>query len=259
MVCIPAPACVAALAEATVLWPNRRKTSDGICGDSSHASGKSDHNPDASGFAHAWDLSHDPANGVDCAVLSELLKGKPDHRVKYIIWNRRIWNPSISANWRKYTGVNPHTSHMHVSIYSTSAIRNDTSKWFSFPPDPEEDFMPFTIRRPQGGHIVVGVDGGVFAYDGAPFFGSLPGLGVSAKIVGGDWTQDGGGYWLMGHDGAIFSFGNASYKGGFNALPPSVQGGRKPIGLVTKGNGYVIRAMDPSGDGSLFDEYAFGV
>lgn len=123
----------------------------------------------------------------------------------------------------------------------------------------EETPMPFTVRRQQGGHIVVGTDGGIFTYDGAPFYGSIPGLGVSATIVGGDWTPDGGGYWLLGHDGAIFSFGNAAYKGGFNALPPEVRGGRIPVGLVTKGNGYVIRAMDPSGDGSPFDEYAFGV
>lgn len=37
--------------------------------------------------------------------------------VKYIIWNRRIWSVQrASEGWRTYTGVNPHTDHVHVSF-----------------------------------------------------------------------------------------------------------------------------------------------
>jgi hypothetical protein len=48
--------------------------------------------------------------------------------VKYIISNRRIFNPSVSLAWRTYTGSNPHDHHMHVSILSTA--RDDTHAWW---------------------------------------------------------------------------------------------------------------------------------
>lgn len=71
---------------------------------------------------------------------------------------------------------------------------------------------------------IVGIDGGVFApivlgenqtNSSAPFFGSLPGLGIApaAPIVGIASTPDGGGYWLLGADGGVFSFGNARFHG----------------------------------------------
>ncbi|MHB1534133.1 MAG: hypothetical protein ACYC1D_05885 [Acidimicrobiales bacterium] len=71
---------------------------------------------------------------------------------------------------------------------------------------------------------IVGIDGGVFAPQvmgehqtvaPAPFFGSLPGLGIApaAPIVGIAATPDGGGYWLLGADGGVFSFGDARFQG----------------------------------------------
>lgn len=33
--------------------------------------------------------------------------------VKYVIFNHRIWSPA--RGWHAYTGVNPHTDHVHVS------------------------------------------------------------------------------------------------------------------------------------------------
>lgn len=35
--------------------------------------------------------------------------------VKYVIYNRRIWNRS-TGTWKPYTGRNPHTDHVHVSF-----------------------------------------------------------------------------------------------------------------------------------------------
>lgn len=117
--------------------------------------------------------------------------------------------------------------------------------------------VPFTLIRPQGGYIVVGGDGGVFTYDGAPFFGSLGGVTLNDPIVAAAFTPSGNGYWLLDRAGAIFSFGDAPYQGGLNGSPHL--GDRKPIGIVAKGNGYLIVALDPSTDGSPFDSYAFGV
>lgn len=122
MGCTPAPACRAALDEATRLWPTRNRASDGICGDASHQARRSDHN-----LGNAWDLTHDPAAGVDCNQLAEQMIHDP--RVTYVIWNRRIYNRSVASRWRTYTGSNPHTHHMHVSIGAAS--RGDVRPWFT--------------------------------------------------------------------------------------------------------------------------------
>ena len=121
MTCVPAKACKVALSGATAKWPNRNRASDGICGDESHQARTSDHNQ-----GNAFDLTHDPANGVDCHVHAET--ATKDTRVKYVIWNRRIWNPSVSQSWRSYSGSNPHTKHMHVSIKPGS--RDDVRPWW---------------------------------------------------------------------------------------------------------------------------------
>lgn len=123
----------------------------------------------------------------------------------------------------------------------------------------EVPLVPFTASRKEGGYLVVGQDGGVFTYDNAPFFGSVPGLGVQAKVVAAAWTPTGQGYWLLGEDGGVFTFGDGPYRGGFNAESVATKGNRKPIGIVAKGNGYRIVTLDPSNDGSPFDSFEYGV
>src|SRR5262245_17058562 len=99
--------------------PKRAKSSDGTIGDAAHASRSSDHNPwvkdGGIGIVTAMDITHDPRNGVDCGAIAEALRASGDPRLKYIIWNRQIWTPAKSKNWRPYTGTNPHDKHMHVS------------------------------------------------------------------------------------------------------------------------------------------------
>jgi hypothetical protein len=118
----PAPACRAALNQATEQFPQRTRASDGIMCDAAHPS-TSDH---CSG--NAFDLTNDPSHGCDAHALVEQLKQRRDPRVKYIISNRRIWNPTKSSAWRQYDGPNPHTKHAHVSILQTA--RQDTSPWW---------------------------------------------------------------------------------------------------------------------------------
>jgi len=133
MGCRPAPTCAAALAEATKRWPGRSKASDGTCGDSAHAARKSDHNPAADGYAHAFDLTHDTKAGVDTYRLADQLrlraKAGRETRIKYIISNRRICS-GPGWDWRAYSGANPHDKHFHVSV--TSAATHDTAPWFDF-------------------------------------------------------------------------------------------------------------------------------
>ena len=75
----------------------------------------------------AVDLTHDPENGIDCAVIFEKLK--EDERVDYLIYNKKIWSRARRKEGnRKYTGSNPHIKHLHISINATH--RGDTSPWF---------------------------------------------------------------------------------------------------------------------------------
>ena len=118
------PAAIAVLRQATALWPKRKKLSDGLLPSLAHqaASPNSDHNTGL-----AVDLTHDPENGVDCAELFE--KFKEDKRVAYLIFNKKIWSRKLAKSGnRAYTGSNPHTKHLHISINPDTA--GDTSPWF---------------------------------------------------------------------------------------------------------------------------------
>jgi hypothetical protein len=118
------PAAIAVLRQATALAPKRKTASDGLLPSAAHlkASPTSDHNTGL-----AVDLTHDPANGIDCAVIFEKLK--EDARVKYLIFQGKIWSKEKSKlGNRRYTGSNPHNKHLHISINDASG--NDTSPWF---------------------------------------------------------------------------------------------------------------------------------
>lgn len=109
--------------------PMRSKISDGTIGDAAHAATKSEHNPDANGVVRAIDITHDPRNGVDCNAIAEAIKASRDPRVYYIIWNHRIWGPSVSDQWRPYTGINPHDHHMHVSMVASPVLYDSVKPW----------------------------------------------------------------------------------------------------------------------------------
>lgn len=104
------------------LAPNRSKLSDGGIGDPAHAARISDHNPDANNIYHARDYTHDPAGGLDCQWLANELTRSADIRIKYIIWNRRIW----TGYWATYNGSSPHTEHLHLSV---NARGDDPREW----------------------------------------------------------------------------------------------------------------------------------
>ena len=118
------PAALAVLRQATALKPLRKKASDGLLPSAAHrkASPNSDHNTGL-----AVDLTHDPKHGIDCEEIFEKLK--EDKRVKYLIFKEKIWSKEKSKlGNRRYTGSNPHNSHLHISIEST--MGTDTSPWF---------------------------------------------------------------------------------------------------------------------------------
>lgn len=99
-------------AEIDAVWPNRDRRTDGWIGDAAHQARESDHNPDSRGIVHAIDIDRD---GIDPKYVVEqcISENRP---TQYVIYNRTIWSRTKDFKPRAYTGDNPHTDHIHVSI-----------------------------------------------------------------------------------------------------------------------------------------------
>jgi hypothetical protein len=145
--------------------PRRNRSSDGTIGDAKHASRSSDHNPwvkdGKTGVVTAIDLTHDPNNGVHTWNIAEYLRTQKDPRIKYVISNKRIFS-SVSNPWvwRRYTGSNPHSSHMHVSVHSQKVHYDSTADWkimegaYTAAPDPDDPATRPILRRGSTGEYV---------------------------------------------------------------------------------------------------------
>ena len=122
------------LGQINAKFPDRDKSSDGSIGDEAHASRDSDHNPwvkdGGMGVVTARDFTHDPAHGMDSYKLAEQLRQGRDHRIKYVISNKKIFSSTVHPwIWRPYSGLNPHDHHVHVSVLPIKSLYDDVSPW----------------------------------------------------------------------------------------------------------------------------------
>ena len=122
------------LEQVNQMAPGRNKASDGAIGDPRHQSRSSDHNPwvidRGIGVVTARDITHDPKNGCDAQKIADLIVAAKDPRVKYVIWNRQICSSQNQPwKWRRYTGTNPHTKHVHISVLPEKAKYDNRSDW----------------------------------------------------------------------------------------------------------------------------------
>jgi hypothetical protein len=120
-----APCLVTLRSQINEKWPNRSKVSDGWIGDAAHAKSKSDHNPGPDGVVEALDITHDPVHGLDASKLAEEVRHDP--RCEYVISNGRI--AFGTKPWKKYTGVNPHNKHCHISCMPDAKRYNQAQPW----------------------------------------------------------------------------------------------------------------------------------
>jgi hypothetical protein len=117
--------------EINAQWPKRKKTSDGTLGDASHAARPSEHNPDRdadsmpTGAVSAMDITKDSAAQME-TIRKALIA---DDRVWYVIHAGYIYSRTHGFAKRKYTGSNPHTKHLHVSLMQTKKAHDDISPW----------------------------------------------------------------------------------------------------------------------------------
>lgn len=127
--------------------PGRDRASDGSIGDTAHAGGGvSDHlpdedfpalrgkDPDSRNEVHAIDVDADLRTpGLSMEMVVQHLLGRcrsgAETRLRYIIFNRRIWEASNDWRQRAYDGPSPHTEHAHFSASYDSAREASTASW----------------------------------------------------------------------------------------------------------------------------------
>lgn len=131
-------------------YPNRSKASDGWIGDAAHAATPSDHNPNSQGVVNALDLTHSPATGFDAHALAERLRVNRHPNLRYIISNSRIASAGTGWNWKAYSGSNPHSKHIHISVGQPTTTTRDgqsttnydnTTNWNINAVTPQGDIM----------------------------------------------------------------------------------------------------------------------
>jgi hypothetical protein len=127
------------------LAPNRDKSSDGTIGDTAHQSRVSDHNDDEVGRVpirdadskhevHAIDLDvnlREPNLTMEMVVQHVVgrCRSGAEKRLRYVIYNRRIWEGSNGWRQRAYSGDNAHTQHAHFSASYETKLEASTASW----------------------------------------------------------------------------------------------------------------------------------
>jgi hypothetical protein len=176
------------------LFPHRSTASDGSIGDAAHATRDSDHNPwvqhEGQGIVTARDFTHDPADGLDCHWLAKMLETSRDPRIKYVIWNRRMLRaydkPGIPAwTWSAYSGTNPHTAHLHLSVSETPSLFDSGAFWRLYIPDTTVSAL--AIRWAAEGHPL----SGRYAIDARQFMAFSVAIGaIPAATTYQAWLND---------------------------------------------------------------------
>jgi hypothetical protein len=125
---------------------------------------------------------------------------------------------------------------------SPFATPNTGNLYSTFQAVPALMGLSFPFGPSGSSYWLAGSNGGVYAFGGAPFYGSLGGQTLNKPIVGIAPTINGGGYWLTAADGGVFGFGNAAYLGSMGGKPLN-----KPVvGIAAgaEGGGYWLVASD---------------
>jgi hypothetical protein len=114
-------------------FPDRDRTSDGWIGDSRHAATKSDHNPDDQGWVRAIDIDADLDKGKGTSVyLADQIRtyAKASGRIAYVIHMGKISSRKSLWRWVKYSGINAHNHHIHISF---NKDQDENSEFFQIP------------------------------------------------------------------------------------------------------------------------------
>ena len=132
-------------AEFDRIAPSRDHASDGSIGNAAHEAEVSDHNDDETGSVPIHDADHihevhaiDVDNNLNESDLTmekcvQFLLGRcrsgAEKRLRYMIYNRRIWSASSGWVQKTYTGASAHTEHAHFSGSYESKLEASIASW----------------------------------------------------------------------------------------------------------------------------------
>lgn len=115
----------------------RDRRSDGWIGDARHSSRDSDHNPDDLGWVRAIDVDRDLSGKPKPDLMPYLAdqirtfaKKDKKKRISYIIFEGKIASPKQGWKFRKYTGINQHNHHCHISFNKSA---DEDRSFFNIP------------------------------------------------------------------------------------------------------------------------------
>lgn len=152
-------------------WPNRDHSSDGIVGDARHQAENGPEGPGSGSDHNAWlnntyraedfTATHRRddgtiVHGIDGPWFAEQLRvlgHYGDPRLVgggYVIWDGQITSPDFT-HWQHYTGSDPHTSHVHVSV-TRHAPQYEYGGLWSFlaaKPTPRQPTLPTPAPAPH--------------------------------------------------------------------------------------------------------------
>ncbi len=125
------PSLTQLLVQVDAVYPVRHPA-DGTAAGQGHftTNPKSDHTPDVNGDVRAGDIGEVVED--DAFTVAEAIRLSRDPRIKYVIHERRLFSSYDHTNgapytWRPYSGSNPHSSHVHISVLRTN--QNDNTAW----------------------------------------------------------------------------------------------------------------------------------
>jgi len=199
--------------------------------------------------ARTWRDTYYPA-GASAAYVDPIAwiktQQEPDGRIAspndaYPPISTFATSQSIQALLRNWIPI-PSTSYAMVRADS-SRMRFDVTggRVDRIPVALNQPVVAYAHRSGSSGWSFAG-DGGVFSYDGAPFFGSLGDIRLNEPVVTAAATPSGNGYWLFAADGGVFTFGDAQFYGSLGGIrlnEPVVTAAATP-----SGNGYWLFAAD---------------
>lgn len=139
------PCLVQLRTELNRIAPGRDRSSDGTIGNAAHQQHVSDHNDDEVGKVpirdadgkhevHAYDADRDLRMfGLTMEMIVQHILARcrsgAEKRLRYIIFNRRIWEASNGWRQRAYSGDNAHTEHAHFSASYETKLEASTASW----------------------------------------------------------------------------------------------------------------------------------
>lgn len=117
----PAASITQLVSEIDASYPGRSKVTDGII--SGYPGSKSSHQVNSLGVVCAVDITTGQGAHLTMAEGEAIANHLRNHMKTgargyhaYVIFNRRIAHADVNWEWTPYTGVDAHTSHIHVSV-----------------------------------------------------------------------------------------------------------------------------------------------